>query len=60
MDPVKRAALFVRMNDLVIENNVVIPLVSTPESGAASNKLRMTLSGWESHVSLLKDWYREA
>jgi peptide/nickel transport system substrate-binding protein len=59
LDPVKRAALFVRMNDLVIENNVVIPLVSTPESGAASNKLRMTLSGWESHLSLLKDWYRE-
>ena len=59
LDPVKRAALFVRMNDLVIENNVVIPLVSTPESGAASNKLRMTLSGWESQLSLLKDWYRE-
>ncbi len=55
----KRAALFVRMNDLLIENHVVIPLVSTQETGAASNKLRMTLSGWESHLSLLKDWYRE-
>ena len=59
LDPVKRAALFIRMNDLVIENHVVIPLVSAPESGAVSNKLRMTLSGWESHLSLLKDWYRE-
>ena len=59
LDPVKRTALFVRMNDMVIENHVVIPLVSTPESGAASNKLRITLSGWESQLSLVKDWYRE-
>ena len=59
LDPVKRAALFVRMNDLVIEHHVVIPLVSTPESGAVSSKLRMTLSGWESQLALLKDWYRE-
>src|SRR4029450_9768760 len=27
MDPVKRAALFVRMNDMVIANNVVIPVL---------------------------------
>jgi peptide/nickel transport system substrate-binding protein len=59
LDPVKRAALFVRMNDMIIENNVVIPLVSAKESAAVSNKLKMTLSGWESHLSLLKDWYRE-
>ena len=59
LDPARRAALFVRMNDMVIENNVVIPLVSAKESAAVSNKLRMTLSGWESHLSLLKDWYRE-
>ena len=60
LDPVKRAALFIRMNELLIENHVVIPLVNRPESGAASNKLRMTLSGWDRHDWLLKDWYREA
>lgn len=27
MDPVKRAALFIRMNDLVIQNVVVIPIL---------------------------------
>lgn len=59
LDPVKRAALFVRMNDLVIGNHVAIPLVSTRESAAASSKLRMTLSGWDSHLAMLKDWYRE-
>ena len=60
LDPVKRAALLIRMNELVIENHVAIPLVNTPEMGAVSNKLRMTLSGWDSHLSLFKDWYREA
>jgi peptide/nickel transport system substrate-binding protein len=59
LDPVKRAALFIRMNDLVIENHAVIPLVNRPEVGAAANSLRMTLSGWDSHTWLLKDWYRE-
>ena len=56
----KRAALIIRMNELVIENRVVIPVVNRPEVGAASNKLRMTLSGWDSHTWLLKDWYRES
>jgi peptide/nickel transport system substrate-binding protein len=60
LDPVKRAALFIRMNDLVVENRAVIPLVNRPEVGAASRKLHMTLSGWDSHLWLLKDWYRDA
>jgi len=59
LDPVKRAALFIRMNELVVENRVVIPLVNRPEIGAAAHKLQMTLSGWDSHLWLLKDWYRE-
>jgi peptide/nickel transport system substrate-binding protein len=59
LDPVKRAALFIRMNELVIENCAVIPLVNRPLVGAVSHKLRMTLSGWDSHIWLLKDWYRE-
>jgi len=43
------------MNELVIENHVTIPLVSRSEVGATSNKLRMTLGGWDSHLWLLKD-----
>jgi peptide/nickel transport system substrate-binding protein len=59
-DAVKRAALFIRLNDLVIENRVVVPLVNRPEMGAASRRLQMTLSGWDGHLALLKDWYRDA
>ena len=40
MDPVKRAALFIRMNDLVVQNGVVIPIVLLSKAAAISNRLR--------------------
>jgi peptide/nickel transport system substrate-binding protein len=60
MDPVKRAALFIRMNDLVIEHRVVIPIVNRPGAAARSSKLHSLLSGWDNTTWLLKDWFREA
>ena len=60
LDPVKRAALFIRMNDLIIEARTVIPVVFRPRVAAVSNKLRAPLSGWDNDFWLLKDWYREA
>jgi peptide/nickel transport system substrate-binding protein len=60
LDPVKRAALFIAMNDMVVEDGVVIPVVSRPQVSAISKKLRATLSGWDSTFWNLKDWYREA
>jgi peptide/nickel transport system substrate-binding protein len=60
LDPVKRAALFIRMNDLVCNNQVVIPLVYRPRVAAVSSKLYAPLSGWDNDLWNLKDWYREA
>ncbi len=40
MDPVKRAAMFIRLNDLVIQNVVVIPIVTGAGTFAISNTLR--------------------
>ena len=60
LDPVKRAALFIAMNDMVVEAGVVIPVVCRPQVSAISKKLRATLSGWDSTFWNLKDWYREA
>ncbi len=58
LDPVKRAALFIRMNDLVIDNHVVIPVVYRPRVAAVSNRLYAPLSGWDNDLWNLKDWYR--
>jgi peptide/nickel transport system substrate-binding protein len=60
LDPVKRAALFIRMNELVCSDNAVIPVVYRPRVAAVSNALRLTLSGWDNDFWDLADWYREA
>jgi len=60
LDPVKRAALFIRMNDLVVNNRVVIPVVNRPKVQALSNKLHAPGSGWDNDLWNLKDWYRDA
>ena len=60
LDPVKRAALFIRMNDLAIESGVVIPVAYRPRVSALATKLRAPLSGWDNDLWALADWYKEA
>jgi peptide/nickel transport system substrate-binding protein len=60
LDPVKRAAMYIKMNDLVIQNVVVIPVVWRPRVRAISKKLRLEQSGWDSDFWNLQNWYREA
>jgi peptide/nickel transport system substrate-binding protein len=59
LDPVKRAALYIRMNELVIQNVVVIPVVGRPRVRAISSRLRLEQSGWDSDFWNLHNWYRE-
>jgi peptide/nickel transport system substrate-binding protein len=59
MDPVKRAALFIRMNDLVIQNVVVVPVVARPSVVAMSNRLRAERTGWDSDFWALQNWHNE-
>jgi peptide/nickel transport system substrate-binding protein len=60
LDPVKRAALFIRMNEIVVENRAVMPLMSRYEVNAVANKIQVPLSGWDNNLWALKDWYRES
>jgi peptide/nickel transport system substrate-binding protein len=60
LDPVKRAAMFVKMNEMVIQHVVVIPVVFRPRVSAVSNALRMEQSGWDSDFWNLQNWYKEA
>jgi peptide/nickel transport system substrate-binding protein len=58
MDPVKRAVLFIRMNDLVIQKVVVIPVVRRNWADAVSRRLR----GYDFHQWAppnIAAWYRE-
>jgi peptide/nickel transport system substrate-binding protein len=60
LDPVKRAALFIQMNDLVIKNVVAIPVAWRPSVAAVSTKLKLVRSGWDSDFWNLAYWYKEA
>jgi len=60
LDPVRRAALFVKMNDLIIQNVVVIPVLWRNGASASAANLRgMDLSGWESTFWRLPYWARQ-
>jgi peptide/nickel transport system substrate-binding protein len=61
MDAVKRAAHFIKMNDLVIQNMVVVPVLWRMVVSAVSNRLKATdVSGWDSNLWNLAYWHREA
>jgi peptide/nickel transport system substrate-binding protein len=60
LDPVKRAALFIEMNDMVVGDHAIIPVVYRPGVAGMAKNLRATLSGWDNAFWNLKDWYREA
>jgi peptide/nickel transport system substrate-binding protein len=59
-DAVKRAAMFIKMNDLVIADGHVIPLFARPRPYGIVNKLVCALSAWDSATSALSYWYKEA
>jgi peptide/nickel transport system substrate-binding protein len=61
LDPVKRAALIIRMNDLLVEDVVLIPVIWRNGVRAVNHKLHgMELSDWDSDFWDLAHWYREA
>jgi len=60
LDPVKRAAHFIRMNDLLCADGYVIPVLYRPDIDDASNRLVLSLSGWANATSAVHSWFRDA
>jgi peptide/nickel transport system substrate-binding protein len=60
MDAVKRAAMFVKLNDMPVNDIAIIPVVYRPRASGIVNNLVAPLSGWDNDLWLLKDWYRSA
>jgi len=60
LDPVKRAAIFIKANDMVINDYVVIPVVARPGVQAMTLKLKATMSGWANNTWDIQDWYKDA
>lgn len=60
LDPVKRAALFIKLNDLVVADGHVIPLFARPRPVGVVNKLATSISAWDNLTSFMSYWYRDA
>ncbi len=60
LDPVKRAALMIRMNDLVCNDHALIPVVYRPTVHGLARTLVAPVSGWDDSLNGLAEWYREA
>jgi peptide/nickel transport system substrate-binding protein len=59
LDAVKRAALFIRMNDLVTGDLHVVPLFARPRPYGVNARLRPVLSAWDNTTWALGYWTRE-
>jgi peptide/nickel transport system substrate-binding protein len=59
-DPVKRAALYIKCNDLMWQDTVVIPVMHRLKVEGYSSTLRPVISGWANETDNIQDWYREA
>ena len=60
LDPVKRAAYLIKINDIVCNANVILPVIARTRMGACSNTLVPNYSGWDSDLWQVNAWYREA
>jgi peptide/nickel transport system substrate-binding protein len=58
-DPEKRLQLFIQMNDMLVNDQVVIPLVRQADISGVSNTLEgVTLTPWDADLWNIKDWRR--
>jgi peptide/nickel transport system substrate-binding protein len=60
IDPVKRAALYIKCDDILWQDTVFIPVMHRLKVSAIANTLRPVISGWTGDTDNLHDWYREA
>jgi peptide/nickel transport system substrate-binding protein len=60
LDPAKRTALLITMNDLLCREHAVIPVVYRPAVYGVGRQLVAPLSGWDNALSSIAEWYAEA
>jgi peptide/nickel transport system substrate-binding protein len=59
LDAVKRSAMYIKLNDLVVSDNYIQPLLRRPKVSAVSSNLAAPLSGWDNDLWQIANWYRE-
>lgn len=58
LDPAKRAALLIKVDEIFCEANVILPLLSRTRVAASVNNLMHDHSGWDVDTWNVAAWYR--
>ncbi|CAN5734707.1 peptide ABC transporter substrate-binding protein [soil metagenome] len=59
LDPVKRASMFIKLNEMVVNDHAVVAVVARPGVAAMNSKLVANMSGWDNNTWDLQNWYKE-
>jgi peptide/nickel transport system substrate-binding protein len=60
LDAVKRVAMYIKLNDLVVGDNHILPIMSRSRVAALKSGVTAHLSGWDNDLWQIANWYREA
>ena len=60
LDVVKRAAMFIKLNEIVVGDHYILPEVNRPRVTALKSDMVAHPSGWDSDLWQIANWYREA
>jgi peptide/nickel transport system substrate-binding protein len=58
LDPVRRAALFIQMNDMACTGGYVVPVAVRAQVTALGKSISAPLTGWDLDLSGIHDWFR--
>ncbi len=59
LDVVKRAAMYIRLNDMVVGDNYIQPIAARSRVAAVKGGVTAHFSGWDNDLWQLASWYRE-
>jgi peptide/nickel transport system substrate-binding protein len=60
LDTVKRAAMYIKLNDLVVNDHYILPENNRLRATALKKGLVMHESGWDNDLWQIANWYRES
>jgi len=60
LDAVKRAAMFIKLNDIVVGDHYILPQINRPRATAVKSDMVVHQSGWDNDLWQIANWYRES
>ena len=59
LDAVKRAAMFIKLNDIVVRDHYILPEINRPRTTAIKSDMVVHESGWDNDLWQIANWYRQ-